>query len=101
MNQFNKNHSNKLPLYSLQDVQKHNTIHDAWTTIHNNVYHIPSKWILEDHPGGSIIQNAIGRDATDMFEQIGHSHNAHIQLEKFLIGYLRNKSKNKRKNNTY
>jgi cytochrome b involved in lipid metabolism len=87
MTNTKNNNSNSLPKYSIRDVQKHNTIQDAWTIIHNRVYHIPSKWILEDHPGGSIIQNAIGRDATDMFEQIGHSHNAHIQLNKFLIGY--------------
>jgi cytochrome b involved in lipid metabolism len=79
----------ELRIYSLKDVKKHHTIADAWTIIHNRVYHIPSKWILEGHPGGSIIQNAIGRDATEMFEQIGHSHNAHIQLEKFLIGYTK------------
>ncbi len=87
MRMNNSKKKNPLPYYTLRDVKKHHTIEDAWTIIHNRVYHIPSKWILEDHPGGAIIQNAIGRDATDMFEQVGHDHRAHKILEKFLIGY--------------
>jgi len=36
---------------------------------------------LDDHPGGSeIIVEYAGKDATDMFEDIGHSSEVHIIL---------------------
>ncbi len=59
--------------YSFSTVAEHNQIDNAWTVINNKVYHIPESWILHDHPGGQIIRNAIGKDATEMFNFVGHS----------------------------
>ncbi len=74
--------------YTIEDVNKHNTINDAWTVIHNKVFHIPPRWILHDHPGGRIIERAIGIDATKLFDMVGHSGNALKKMEEFYIGDL-------------
>ena len=44
---------------------------------------------LDDHPGGSeVICELAGKDADDMFEDIGHSNEARKQLKEFLVGPL-------------
>ncbi len=45
---------------------------------------------LNDHPGGpEIMMEYAGKDAHDMFEDIGHSKEARATLEKYLIGTLK------------
>ncbi|CAN0152813.1 unnamed protein product, partial [Phaeothamnion confervicola] len=52
------------------------------------VYDVTS--YLEDHPGGSeVMLEVAGEDATDMFEDIGHSSEARTTMKKFLIGVLK------------
>jgi len=42
---------------------------------------------LDDHPGGSdVLMDASGRDATEDFEDVGHSKTAISLMEKFLVG---------------
>ena len=41
------------------------------------------------HPGGNIIEIAMGKDVTEIFESIGHSKYSINLLEKFYIGELR------------
>lgn len=44
---------------------------------------------LEEHPAGpEILLEFAGKDADDMFEDIGHSSVARSIMEKFLIGYV-------------
>ena len=44
---------------------------------------------LEDHPGGlDILIEVAGTDATEAFEDVGHSDEAREQLEPMLIGTL-------------
>ena len=44
---------------------------------------------LEEHPGGAeIMIEASGRDATEDFEDIGHSEEATNMLPKYKIGLL-------------
>jgi cytochrome b5 len=44
---------------------------------------------LEEHPGGSeVILEFAGRDAHDLFEDIGHSTEARNQLHRYQIGVL-------------
>jgi nitrate reductase (NAD(P)H) len=73
-------------LLKMEEVQKHNTEHDAWIIVNNKVYDCTS--YLDLHPGGadSIIINA-GGDATEDFVAI-HSTKATKMLEKFYIGDL-------------
>ncbi|KAF9887014.1 hypothetical protein FE257_010630 [Aspergillus nanangensis] len=73
--------------FTLEQVQKHNTSDDLWIVLHNKVYDI-SKY-LEDHPGGKeVLVEVAGTDATEAFEEVGHSDEAREQLEPFYVGDL-------------
>lgn len=81
-------------MYTLEEVQKHNKADDVWIVLHNKVYDI-SKY-LEDHPGGSaILIEVAGTDATEAFEETGHSDEAREELEKYHIGELPTEVSNK------
>ena len=72
---------------SLGEVKKHNKKNDAWTIIENKVYNI-SSWIPK-HPGGDIIMQAVGKDATQLF--LNNSHPDYVKktiLPKYYIGNL-------------
>jgi nitrate reductase (NAD(P)H) len=73
-------------LITMEEVNKHNTEHDAWIVVKNKVYDCTE--YLELHPGGadSILINA-GEDSTEDFVAI-HSTKATKMLEKFYIGDL-------------
>jgi protoporphyrinogen oxidase len=72
--------------YTLAEVAKHNKKSDAWIVIHKKVYDI-TKWI-PIHPGGMIILKGVGKDATELFESIGHDSYARKMLAKYKIGNL-------------
>jgi len=75
-------------IFTLGEVQKHNTKKDAWTIIENKVYNI-SSWIPK-HPGGEIIMQAVGKDATQLFIANGHpSYVKKTILPKYYIGSLK------------
>lgn len=54
--------------YTMSEVERHNSREDAWIVISGKVYDITS-WI-PIHPGGYIIMEGVGRDATDLFERV-------------------------------
>jgi hypothetical protein len=81
-----KSSSKSARKYTMDEVAKHNKKSDAWIVIHNNVYNI-TNWIPK-HPGGDIILKGIGRDATKLFEEIGHSPYARSKLSGFKIGVI-------------
>jgi cytochrome b involved in lipid metabolism len=75
-------------MFTLDEVQKHNTKKDAWTIIENKVYNI-SSWIPK-HPGGEIIMQALGKDATQLF--LNNTHPSYVRktiLPKYYIGNLK------------
>ncbi len=72
--------------YTMKEVSKHNTRKDAWTVIKRNVYDI-TDWI-DKHPGGDIIMKAVGKDATQLFENIGHPEYVNKILKKMKVGKL-------------
>mmetsp|Transcript_14188 Transcript_14188/g.40212 ORF Transcript_14188/g.40212 Transcript_14188/m.40212 type:complete len:145 (-) Transcript_14188:160-594(-) len=81
--------ANALPsdkkVYSLADCEKHTAEEDCWLVIHGKVYNVTE--MLDEHPGGGdILVSASGRDATDDFEDVGHSGSAREWLEKYYIG---------------
>ncbi|ORZ02435.1 cytochrome b5 [Syncephalastrum racemosum] len=79
-------------VYSLEQVAAHNTKNDLWVTIHNKVYDI-SKFVQE-HPGGEeVLLDEAGKDATEAFEDIGHSDEAREILESYLVGELDEKDR--------
>lgn len=74
--------------YTLKEVAKHNKENDAWIVIYGKVYDV-TKWITI-HPGGSVINYGIGKDATEMFINAGHSPDALEFMEHYKIGSLKN-----------
>lgn len=73
--------------YTIKEVSKHNKLNDAWLIINNKVYNV-TKWI-PNHPGGNIILNGIGKDATGLFNSVGHSNNAKKILKSMYIGVVK------------
>jgi len=66
-------------------VSEHHTDKDCWIVLHGNVYNV-SKY-LDEHPGGpEIISDLAGQDATEEFEDTGHSEDARAILKKYLVG---------------
>ena len=79
--------SKKNDEFTMDEVSKHNKKSDAWIVIHGNVYNI-TKWI-PDHPGGMIIMTGVGKDASRLFDQVGHDSYAKNKLKSFKIGVLK------------
>uniref|UniRef100_A0A8C4QQT0 Cytochrome b5 n=1 Tax=Eptatretus burgeri TaxID=7764 RepID=A0A8C4QQT0_EPTBU len=75
------------PWYRLCDVEKHRCCTSAWIVINNKVYDVTA--FLAEHPGGEeILLEQAGCDCTKIFDSIGHSLDAHLVAEKYVIGEL-------------
>ncbi|KAK8718258.1 hypothetical protein V6N13_045499 [Hibiscus sabdariffa] len=71
-----------LPLTS-PSASRHGT--DCWLLISGKVYDVTQ--FLEEHPGGDeVLLAASGKDATDDFEDVGHSDDARELMKKYCIG---------------
>ncbi|CAG84528.1 DEHA2A05742p [Debaryomyces hansenii CBS767] len=74
-----------LKAYTLDEVSQHNTVEDLWVVYNGGVYDI-TKYI-DEHPGGEeVVIDVAGMDATEAFEDIGHSDDAREILKGLLIG---------------
>lgn len=91
--------NNELQQISASTVATHSTQADCWTIISGKVYDVTE--YVSNHPGGSEILRACGKDATELFttrrdggERVGsgtpHSSSAKSTLESFQIGTLAN-----------
>ncbi len=86
--------------YSSTEVAVHNSATDCWTIISGKVYNITT--YIDRHDGGDEILRACGIDGTTLFterktssgEELGtgtpHSASAQDQLNKLIIGELKN-----------
>lgn len=73
--------------YTLEEVQTHNMSKDTWLIIHDKVYDITH--FMEEHPGGEeVLLEQAGTDATESFEDVGHSTDAREMLQQYYIGEL-------------
>ncbi|XP_059849092.1 cytochrome b5 [Hypanus sabinus] len=73
--------------YSMEEVKTHNKSKSTWLVIHDKVYDV-SKF-LEEHPGGEeVLFEQAGGDATESFEDVGHSSDAREMLKQYFIGEL-------------
>jgi cytochrome b involved in lipid metabolism len=74
--------------YTFQDVAEHNTKKDLFMVIHDKVYDATK--FVDEHPGGEeVMLDVGGQDATEAFEDVGHSDEARETLEKLLVGSLK------------
>lgn len=88
--------------FTMEEVRKHgpeswdngDSSLPCWMVIHDKVYEIPDSF-TETHPGGHVIYEGCGTDATTFFETrpqgtgAPHSADARKLLEKFYIGDLK------------
>jgi len=55
--------------------------------IHNVVYNVTD--FLNEHPGGEeVLLEQLGKDATEAFEDVGHSTDARDMMKKYKVGEL-------------
>ncbi|EEQ88318.1 hypothetical protein RJZ56_000474 [Blastomyces dermatitidis] len=70
------------------ELAEHNTKKDLYVTIHDKIYNVSS--FVDEHPGGEeVLLDVGGQDATEAFEDVGHSDEAREILEGLLIGKLK------------
>ncbi|XP_037461705.1 cytochrome b5-like [Triticum dicoccoides] len=76
------------PLFSPADVSLHASTKDCWVVIHGKVYDVTK--FLEDHPGGEdvLLHASASGDATEAFEDVGHSTSAISMMSSYLIGSI-------------
>ncbi|EEH05679.1 predicted protein [Histoplasma capsulatum G186AR] len=73
---------------TFKELAEHNTKKDLYVTIHDTVYDVSN--FVDEHPGGEeVLLDVGGRDATDAFEDVGHSDEAREILERLQIGKLK------------
>ncbi|KAL0109458.1 hypothetical protein PUN28_014491 [Cardiocondyla obscurior] len=75
-------------LFTREELAKHSEYSgNTWIIIHNNVYDVTP--FLMEHPGGEeVLLEQNGRDATEPFEDIGHSTDARQMMDKYKMGEL-------------
>ncbi|KAF2117157.1 cytochrome b5-like heme/steroid binding domain-containing protein [Lophiotrema nucula] len=74
--------------YTYSDVSEHSTKKDLFVVIHDKVYNASS--FVDEHPGGEeVLLDVGGQDATEAFEDVGHSDEAREILDGLLVGKLK------------
>jgi len=76
----------KINKYSWDEIHKHVNRNDCWMVIHGKVYDV-SSWV-EKHPGGDLIMQGAGREATPFFVPYHPSHVSKL-LFKYQIGEVK------------
>ncbi|XP_008984394.1 cytochrome b5 type B isoform X2 [Callithrix jacchus] len=71
--------------YRLEEVAKRNSLKELWLVIHGRVYDVTR--FLNEHPGGEeVLLEQAGVDASESFEDVGHSSDAREMLKQYYIG---------------
>ncbi|KAI0997566.1 hypothetical protein K3495_g10624 [Podosphaera aphanis] len=79
---------NTLKEYTYTDVSEHNSKEDLYMVINEKVYDVTK--FLDEHPGGEeVMLDAAGQDATEAFEDVGHSDEAREILDRMTVGSLK------------
>ncbi|XP_072306411.1 cytochrome b5 [Eucyclogobius newberryi] len=77
----------ELRYYRLSEIEEKNSFKSTWIIIHNKVYDVTK--FLEEHPGGEeVLREQAGGDATESFEDVGHSTDAQEMAKDMIIGEL-------------
>ncbi|KAG7006288.1 hypothetical protein G7Y79_00015g038780 [Physcia stellaris] len=70
------------------DVSEHSSKKDLFLVVHDKVYNATS--FVDEHPGGEeVLMDVGGQDATEAFEDVGHSDEAREILDGLLVGNLK------------
>nr|BAE94683.1 cytochrome b5 [Physarum polycephalum] len=73
--------------YTLEQVSKHTKSGDIWLAVRGKVYDVSD--FVAEHPGGEeVIRDVAGRDATEDFDNVGHSEDAVQQMKQYYVGEL-------------
>ncbi|KAG9317323.1 cytochrome b5-like heme/steroid binding domain-containing protein [Chiua virens] len=93
---------------TFSELQEKNTKQDLWVAIHSKVYNVTK--FIDEHPGGDEViiseggayshflpdipfkTTVAGKDATEAFEDVGHSDEARALLPGLLVGELEQSS---------
>ncbi|CAB3408587.1 unnamed protein product [Caenorhabditis bovis] len=79
--------SDNLRVISLDEIQKHNSDQSCWIILSGKVYDVTK--FLNEHPGGEeVITQLGGQDATEAFNDVGHSRDALEMTKEYLIGTI-------------
>ncbi|KAJ5200176.1 Cytochrome b5 [Penicillium cf. griseofulvum] len=74
--------------FDASEVATHKTKNDIFVIIHGKVYDITN--YVRDHPGGAdVLLDVAGTDATEAYEDVGHSEDANEILETYLVGTVK------------
>ncbi|KOO36613.1 retinal pigment epithelial membrane protein, partial [Chrysochromulina tobinii] len=72
---------------SMAKLAEHSKRDSVWMTIHGKVYDVTK--YLDDHPGGEeVLLDRAGKDATEDYEDVGHSNEARKALLPLEIGEI-------------
>jgi len=78
-------------IISADELRANNTREKLYVCIHGKVYNVTK--FLDEHPGGDeVILAEAGRDATEAFEDVGHSDEARALLPDMYVGDIDPKS---------
>jgi len=76
--------------FSYSDVSEHSSKKDLYLVVHDKVYNATS--FVDEHPGGEeVLLDVAGQDATEAFEDVGHSDEAREVLDGLLVGVVKRK----------
>ncbi|KAH7720091.1 Cytochrome b5-like Heme/Steroid binding domain containing protein [Aphelenchoides avenae] len=77
----------ELKTISAAEVAKHNSEESIWIILDDKVYDV-TRFLME-HPGGEeVLLQQAGQDATESFNDVGHSADAREMAREYLIGQL-------------
>ena len=72
---------------TVEELGKHTKASDCWMVINGKVYDCTE--FIDEHPGGDeVLLAEAGKDATEAFEDVGHSDDARALLPPLYIGDL-------------
>lgn len=73
--------------FTYADVAAHTGRHDLYVVVHDKVLDLSS--FVDEHPGGEeVLVDQGGKDASEPFEDVGHSADARQLLETLVVGTL-------------
>jgi len=68
-----------------QELSEHTKKDNVWLLVRGKVYNVAK--FIDEHPGGEeVILNEAGKDATDAYDDVGHSDEANALLPGMLVG---------------